>query len=224
MGLFGGNNNFLSQFLTVWRLEEQKKKERKCWVNRFVENKSTMGDGIELTSGTVKLMAMSSWRRRRSKIWRTVGEDPCWSSWVLQRCRRRKDGFGGCGMTRWRKSTKEGSIYRAKWAGAILTYLFAIFEGVQVDMVTVRTVIKGLYRRFDSKRSWFWRYFTVQDLLVGSSAVYSNGKVADEWVFRWFSLVCARDPGWGCFDLVINDRQEEIIVKRALLLERISEH
>jgi len=55
----------------------------------------------------------------------------------------------GCGMTRWRKSTGEGSIYRTKPAGVNLTYLFAASvksEGVQVDMVTVCTVIKGLRR------------------------------------------------------------------------------
>jgi len=52
-----------------------------------------------------------------------------------------------CRMTRWRKSTREGSIYRTKWAGANLTYLFAALvksKGVRVDMVTVRTIIKGL--------------------------------------------------------------------------------
>ena len=52
-------------------------------------------------------------------------------------------------MTRWRKSTEEGSIYRTKWVGANLTYLFTVSmksEGVQVDKVTVRTVIKGLRR------------------------------------------------------------------------------
>jgi len=50
-------------------------------------------------------------------------------------------------MTRWRKSVEEGSIYRTKRAGAFLTYIFAVsvkIESVQVDMVTVRTVIKGL--------------------------------------------------------------------------------
>jgi len=47
-------------------------------------------------------------------------------------------------MTRWRKSTGEGSICRTKRAGANLTYLFTVSKGVQVDMVTVRTVIKGL--------------------------------------------------------------------------------
>jgi len=55
----------------------------------------------------------------------------------------------GCRMTRWRKSTEEGSIYRTKWAGANLTYLFAASvksEGVQVDMVTVCTIIKELRR------------------------------------------------------------------------------
>jgi len=52
-------------------------------------------------------------------------------------------------MTGWKKSTEEGSICRTKRAGANLTYVFAASvkpEGVQVDMVTVRTVIKGLRR------------------------------------------------------------------------------
>jgi len=52
-------------------------------------------------------------------------------------------------MIRWRKSTGEGSIYRTKTVGADLTYLFAVSvksEGVQVDMVTVCMVIKGLCR------------------------------------------------------------------------------
>ena len=47
------------------------------------------------------------------------------------------------------RSTREGTIYRTKWARAKLTYLFAASEkseGTQVDMVTVRTVIKGLCR------------------------------------------------------------------------------
>ena len=52
-------------------------------------------------------------------------------------------------MARWRKDVEEGSIYRTNRAGAFLTYLFAVsvkIEGVQVDMVTVRTIIKGLCR------------------------------------------------------------------------------
>jgi len=55
----------------------------------------------------------------------------------------------GCRMTRWRRSTREGSIYRTKRVGANLTYLFAASvksEGIQVDMETIRTVIKGLRR------------------------------------------------------------------------------
>jgi len=36
--------------------------------------------------------------------------------------------------------------------------------------------------------------------------------------------VYAREPGWGCLDLAINDGQEEIIANRVYLLERISEH
>jgi len=31
----------------------------------------------------------------------------------------------GCGMIRWRRSTREESIYRIKRVGANLTYLFA---------------------------------------------------------------------------------------------------
>ena len=52
-------------------------------------------------------------------------------------------------MTRWRRSTGEGHIYRTKRAGANQTYLFAASvksEEIQVDMVTVRTIIKGLRR------------------------------------------------------------------------------
>jgi len=55
----------------------------------------------------------------------------------------------GCRMMRWRKSTREGGIYRTKGVRANLTYLFAASmksEGIQVDMVTVRTTIKGLCR------------------------------------------------------------------------------
>ena len=51
----------------------------------------------------------------------------------------------GCRMMRRRMSTREGSIYRTKRAGANLTYLVAASvksEGVQIDMVTVRTIIK----------------------------------------------------------------------------------
>jgi hypothetical protein len=33
---------------------------------------------------------------------------------LLEQYRHQEDGFGECGMTRWRKSTKEGSIYRIK--------------------------------------------------------------------------------------------------------------
>jgi len=55
----------------------------------------------------------------------------------------------GYKMMRWRKSTREGGIYRTKGARANPTYLFAASvksEGVQVDMVTVCTIIKGLCR------------------------------------------------------------------------------
>jgi len=52
-------------------------------------------------------------------------------------------------MIGWKKSTGEGSIYRTRRTGANLTYLFAAsvkYEGVQVDMVTIHTIIKGLRR------------------------------------------------------------------------------
>jgi len=52
-------------------------------------------------------------------------------------------------MTRWRKSTEEGSIYRTKRVGENLTYLFVASEkseGALVDKITVHTVIKGLHR------------------------------------------------------------------------------
>jgi len=155
-------------------------------------------------------MTISS-QERRSKTWGLVKKGICWSSksprvmpppwkWIL-----------GCRMTRWRRSTGEGSIYRTKRTGANLTYLFAASvksEGVQVDMVTVRMIIKGLRRWFDSKRSWFWRYFTVQDLLVGLSAVLSNGNIADGRIKRRDSVreveefeEYARESSQGCWDL-----------------------
>jgi len=55
----------------------------------------------------------------------------------------------GSRMIRWRRSTGEESIYRIKRARANLTYLFAVSvksEGVQVDMIIVRTIINGLRR------------------------------------------------------------------------------
>jgi len=47
------------------------------------------------------------------------------------------------------KSTGEGSIYRTKRVGANPTYRFAVSvksTGVQLDMATGRTIIKGLCR------------------------------------------------------------------------------
>jgi len=115
---------------------------------------------------------------------------------------------------RWRRSTGGGSIYRKNRVGANLIYLFAASvksEGVQVDTVTVRTVIKGLRRWFDSKRSWFWRYFSVQDLLVGPSAVPSNGNIAYGHI-KWRDSVqevgefekFAGESGQGCSDLTVD--------------------
>ena len=121
----------------------------------------------------------------RSKTWKIGGGGPCWSSWSSQAMPPPGKWIWGCRMARWRKSTGEESIYRTKRARGNLTYLFSACmksEGVQMDMVTVRTIIKGLRRWFDSERSWFWRYFTVQDRLIGPSAVFSNGNIADECI------------------------------------------
>ena len=101
-------------------------------------------------------------RRKGSKTRKIVGGDPCRSSWVPRTVPPLGRWVWGYRMIRWRKSTREESIYRTRRAGAILTYLFTVSvksEGVQVDMVTVRTVIKGLCSWFDSKRSWFLEIF-----------------------------------------------------------------
>ena len=136
--------------------------------------------GDELTSGTTKLMAISS-QGRRSKTLRMVEKGLRWSSWGPRVVPPPEKQSWDYRMMRWRRSTREGTIYRTKWARANLTYLIAASvksEDTQVDMVTVRTVIKGLCRRFDKKRSC-WRYFTVRDFLVGPSAASSNGHIAD---------------------------------------------
>jgi len=47
------------------------------------------------------------------------------------------------------RSTREGTIYKTKWARVNPTYHFAVSvksEDTKEDMVTVRTVIKGLRR------------------------------------------------------------------------------
>ena len=101
------------------------------------------------TRSVTKLMAIFSEEEERLKTWKIGGGGPCWSSWSSQAMPPPGRWIWGCRMTRWRKSTREGSIYRTKWARANLTYLFAAsvkYEGVQVDTVTVRTIIKGLCR------------------------------------------------------------------------------
>ena len=86
-----------------------------------------------------------------------VGEEGLrWSSWSLRVVPPPRKWILGCRMIRWRNGTREGSIYRTKRTRANLTYLFAASvksEDAQMDMVTVRTVIKGLRRWFDGKRS-----------------------------------------------------------------------
>ena len=177
-------------------------------------------------------MAISSWGRG-SRTWRIGEEGSCWSSWSPWAMPPPRRWILGCRMTRWRRSTGEGSIYRTKWEGANLTYLFAASvksEGVQVDMVTICTIIKELCRCLDSKRSWFWKYFTVQDRLVGPSAVLSNGNVADERI-KWRDLIeverfeeSAKESGRGCLDLAIDYQVGGNNCEKASLLQRISEH
>ena len=101
-----------------------------------------------MTSGTTKLMAISSREEGR------IGDsEDCWRR-SLPEFLRFLDGATarrvlGCRMTAWKKSTGEGSIYRSNRTGANLTYLFVASEkseGVQMDMVTVCIVIKGLHK------------------------------------------------------------------------------
>jgi len=80
-----------------------------------------------------------------------VGGGSCWSSQSSRTAPLLKKQSWGCRMetVRTGRSTREGTIYRTKWARVNLTYLFAVSvksEDTQVDMVTVRTVIKGLRR------------------------------------------------------------------------------
>ena len=109
----------------------------------------------KFTSGTVKLMAISS-RKGWSKASRLVKKGLCWS---FKGSRTAPPGrwSWNCGMMRCRRRTREGTIYRTKWARVNLTYHSAVSvksEDTQEDIVTVRMVIKGLCRRFDRKRSW----------------------------------------------------------------------
>jgi len=86
---------------------------------------------------------------RRSKNLGVVGGSSRWSSWSSRTVPPPGKQSGGCRMMRWRRSTREGSIYRTEQARADLTFLFAESvksEDTQVDMVTVRTVIKGWRR------------------------------------------------------------------------------
>jgi hypothetical protein len=53
-----------------------------------------------------------------------------------------------------RRAFRRKSIYRPLGVGVFWTYFYAArvwVEVVQMDMVTVHTIIKGLYRRFDGK-------------------------------------------------------------------------
>ena len=92
-----------------------------------------------------------------SKASRLVKKGLCWISWRSQTAPPLGRWSWNCGMMRWRRSTWEGTIYRTKWARVNLTYHFAVSmksEDTQGDMVTVHTVIKGLYRWFDRERLW----------------------------------------------------------------------
>jgi hypothetical protein len=66
-------------------------------------------------------------------------------------------------------SSSEKSIYRPFGVGVFLTYLYAVrgwIEVVQIDMVTIRTTIKGLYRRFDGMASNHDLNILISDLSV----------------------------------------------------------
>jgi len=75
------------------------------------------------------------------------------------------------------------------------------------------------------------RYFTVQDLLVGPSAVLSNGNIADGHI-KWRDSVreveefeeYAGESGQGRSDFTNGYQIGRINCGKASLLQRISEH
>ena len=130
-------------------MKEQKKqrREKTYSVNRFAENKSATKKGemkrVDLRDSEVDGHFLPGEGEDRHieelfGIANVLG--------LLEQCRRQEDGFGECRMTRWRKSAEEGRIFRTKRVGVFLTYSVVCvkIEGVQVDMVTVRMIIKGL--------------------------------------------------------------------------------
>ena len=150
--MIGRNNDLIGQILKVCgdKRKNKKMEEKKgVFSKRNREyGKGAEKKGSELTLGTVKLMAIFL-REEDRRHGRLVKKAFVEVLGVLGWCRRREKWILGCRLTRWRRSTREGSIYRTKWAGANLTYSFAASvksEGVQVDMVTVCAVIKGLCR------------------------------------------------------------------------------
>ena len=89
MGLIGRNHNLIGQFLKGLKVERTEKKQRKKgvlskWICREKGVQQEYGEkkkgGVELTSGTTKLMAISSREGKESKTRKIVGGDPCRSS------------------------------------------------------------------------------------------------------------------------------------------------
>jgi len=76
MGHIGRNNNFIGQILEIFEDKRKNRKREKYSVKGIAdEQKYSRGTkrGSELTSGTVKLMAMFL-QERRSKTWE-IGEE-----------------------------------------------------------------------------------------------------------------------------------------------------
>ena len=130
------------------------------WTYKDVKNCSKKRrDRSRLTSGTLKLTAISFKVKGRSGTWRSLGWESCCrkvsrSSRISRRGHHRRERDWRWRMALWKMSTEGESIYRLRWLGVFLTYLFAAsvkFKVVQMDMVTIRTIIKGLCRRFDGK-------------------------------------------------------------------------
>jgi len=90
-------------------------------------------------------------------------------------------------------------------------------EGVQVDMVTVRTIIKGLCRWFEASGcfkdillySWLAHRQSCLTVTLLMSALWGDS-VREDGKFK----IRAERPGWGCLDLVINYQSEGVIAER----------
>ena len=91
MGLISGNNDLISQILEIFG-NEMKKKEKDL-VREIADEQKYSGNvkknGSELTSGTVKLMAIFP-RGKRSKTWGLLEEVPAGVLEVLKQYRHQE--------------------------------------------------------------------------------------------------------------------------------------